>query len=60
MSDTATRGKISLKTKLLFSSGSIEEAMISAAAIATMIFYNQVLGVSAALCGMAGPSRSVG
>ena len=52
MNDTATRGKISLKTKLLFSSGSIEEAMISAAAIATMIFYNQVLGVSAALCGI--------
>lgn len=43
--------KISLKTKLSFSSGSLEEAMITAASVATMIFYNQVLGVSAALCG---------
>ena len=47
------RGPVSLKTKLAFSSGSLEEAMIGAAGIATMIFYNQVLGVSPALCGIA-------
>jgi GPH family glycoside/pentoside/hexuronide:cation symporter len=47
----APRGRITLKTKLAFSSGSLEEAMLGAAGIATMIFYNQVLGVSAALCG---------
>ena len=45
------RGKIALKTKLAFSSGALEEAMLSAAGVATMIFYNQVLGVGAALCG---------
>ena len=45
--------KISLKTKLGFSSGALDEAMIAAASVATMIFYNQVLGVSAALCGTA-------
>ena len=45
------RGPVSLKTKLAFSSGALEEAMIGAAGIATMVFYNQVLGVSAALCG---------
>ncbi|MEM7016352.1 MAG: MFS transporter [Pseudomonadota bacterium] len=45
--------RISVRTKLAFSSGSLEEAMIGAAGIATMIFYNQVLGVSAALCGTA-------
>ncbi len=47
------RGIVPLKTKLAFSSGSLEEAMIGAAGIATMIFYNQVLGVSPALCGIA-------
>ena len=45
--------KISLRTKLGFSCGALDEAMIAAAAITTMIFYNQVLGVSAALCGTA-------
>ena len=45
--------KISLKTKLGFSCGALDEAMIAAAAITTMIFYNQVLGLSAALCGTA-------
>lgn len=42
-----------LRTKLAFASGSLEEAMLGAAGVATMIFYNQVLGVSAALCGTA-------
>ena len=46
------RGNISLKTKLMFSSGSLEEAMLGAASIVTMVFYNQILGVSAALCGI--------
>ena len=45
------RGKVPLSTKLAFSSGALEEAMIGAASIATMIFYNQMLGVGAALCG---------
>jgi glycoside/pentoside/hexuronide:cation symporter, GPH family len=43
--------KLSLRTKLSFSSGSLEEAMLGAAGVATMIYYNQVLDVSAALCG---------
>ena len=46
------RGQVPLKTKLAFSAGSLEEAMLGAAGIATMVFYNQVLGVSAALCGV--------
>ena len=45
------RGKVTLRTKLAFSSGALEEAMLGAAGIATMIFYNQVLGVSPSLCG---------
>jgi Na+/melibiose symporter-like transporter len=54
MTDTGSRRrKISLRTKLGFASGSIEEAMVTAAGAATMIYYNQVLGVSAALCGTA-------
>ena len=51
MRESATRGKVSLKTKLAFSTGALEEAMIAAATIATMLFYNQVLGVSPLLCG---------
>lgn len=43
--------KLSLRIKLSFASGSLEEAMLGAAGIATMVFYNQILGVSAALCG---------
>jgi Na+/melibiose symporter-like transporter len=30
----------------------VEEAMVGAASIATMLFYNQVLGLSASLCGV--------
>jgi len=45
--------RLPIRTKLAFASGSLEEAMLGAAGIATMIFYNQVLGVSAALCGTA-------
>ena len=52
--DPAFRRRILPKrTKIAFSSGALEEAMVSAASITTMLFYNQVLGVSAALCGTA-------
>lgn len=51
MNASAARGKVSLKTKLAFSAGALEEAMLGAAGIATMLFYNQVLGVSPLLCG---------
>ncbi|MEZ5560621.1 MAG: MFS transporter [Pseudomonadales bacterium] len=47
------RRKIGLKTKLGFAFGSVEEAMVGAAGVATMLYYNQVLGVPAALCGTA-------
>jgi len=43
---------VPLKTKIAFSSGALEEAIVAAASVTTMIFYNQVLGVSAALCGV--------
>ena len=43
---------VSLKTKIAFSTGALEEAAVSAAGVATMLFYNQVLGVSAYLCGI--------
>jgi Na+/melibiose symporter-like transporter len=46
-------GKLPLKTKLTFSSGSIQLAMVSAAGITTLLYYNQVLGVSPSLCGTA-------
>ena len=50
MTDTSIdRKKIPLKTKLFFFTGALEEAMIGAAGVATMIFYNQVLGVDPAL-----------
>lgn len=45
--------KLSLRTKLAFSSGGLQEATVGAAAITTMIFYNQVLGLSPGLCGIA-------
>ena len=50
---SARRRRISARTKLAFSSGSLEQAMVGAAGVATMIYYNQVLGVSPALCGTA-------
>ena len=51
---TATRRrKLSVKTKLLFASGSLQEAVVSAGGIVTVLFYNQVLGVSPALAGTA-------
>jgi Na+/melibiose symporter-like transporter len=44
--------QLPLRTKLAFSAGSVEEAMVGAASMATMLFYNQVLGLSASLCGI--------
>ena len=45
--------KLSVKTKLLFASGGLQEAVVSAGGIVTVLFYNQVLGISAALAGTA-------
>lgn len=44
--------KVSVKTKIAFSTGALEEAAVGAASVVTMVFYNQVLGVSAYLCGI--------
>ena len=44
---------VPLRTKLAFSSGGFQEGMVVAGRITTLIFYNQVLGVPAALCGVA-------
>ena len=52
-SSTDRKRKVPLRTKLAYSTGTINEAVVSAAGIATLIFYNQVLGVSPALCGLA-------
>ena len=49
---TARTEKVTLKTKFAFSAGALDEAVMSAAGVATMLFYNQVLGVSAYLCGV--------
>jgi Na+/melibiose symporter-like transporter len=54
------RRKLGVLTKLAFASGSIEEAMVSAAGATTMVYYNQVLGVSPALCGTAFLIASIG
>ncbi|MYF95488.1 MAG: hypothetical protein F4210_08260, partial [Holophagales bacterium] len=47
------RRKVPLRTKLAFSSGGFQQGMVVAGRVTTLIFYNQVLGVSAALCGVA-------
>ncbi len=52
-SSTDRKRKVPLRTKLAYSSGTINEAVVSAAGITTLIFYNQVLGVAPALCGLA-------
>ena len=49
---TGRDGRVSPGTRIAFSTGALEEAAIGAASIATMVFYNQVLGVSAYLCGI--------
>ena len=43
--------KLTVRTKLAFASGSLEEALVGAADVATILFYNQVMGLPAALCG---------
>lgn len=45
--------KLPVKTKLLFALGAGTEGMVTAAGITTVLFYNQVLGVSPGLCGLA-------
>jgi Na+/melibiose symporter-like transporter len=45
--------KVPVRTKLFFSSGALQEATVVLAAGVTVLFYNQLLGVSAALCGKA-------
>ncbi len=45
--------KVPLRTKLFFASGTLQEATIIAAGITTVLYYNQVLGVSPALVGTA-------
>ena len=47
------RRKVPIRTKLLFAFGTLQEATVTAGGIVTMLFYNQVLGVSPALAGLA-------
>jgi Na+/melibiose symporter-like transporter len=44
---------LSVRTKVLFASGGLQEATVTAGGIVTVLFYNQVLGVSPALAGTA-------
>ncbi|XOV85466.1 MAG: MFS transporter [bacterium] len=51
---TASRKrKLPVVKKLLFASGALQEATVTAGGIVTVLFYNQVLGVSPALAGTA-------
>ena len=45
--------KLTSRIKIAFAFGSLEESVLGAAGVATMLYYNQVLGVSASLCGLA-------
>ena len=47
------RRKLSVGATLLFASGALQEATVTAGGLTTIIFYNQVLGVSPALAGTA-------
>ena len=47
------RRKLPVGVKLLFASGALQEASVTAGGIVTIIFYNQVLGVSPTLAGTA-------
>jgi Na+/melibiose symporter-like transporter len=47
------RRKVPVRTKILFASGGLQEATVTGGGIATVLFYNQVLGVSPALAGTA-------
>ena len=55
MADTSLnrRRKLSVRTKVLFASGALQEAVVTAGGIATVLFYNQLLGVSPGLVGTA-------
>jgi Na+/melibiose symporter-like transporter len=53
------RRKVSKRTKLGFASGMLENSMMTAAGLTTMLFYNQVLGVAPELCGLAFAIASV-
>ena len=44
--------RVPLKTKIAFSTGALDEAVMGAAAVATMLYYHPVLGVSAYLAGI--------
>ena len=50
---TSRQRKLSLRTKLLFAAGTAQEATVTAGGIVTIIYYNQVLGLSPSLCGLA-------
>jgi Na+/melibiose symporter-like transporter len=52
-SSNPRKRKLPLRTKLAYSFGTLNEAVVSAAGITTLIFYHQVLGVSPELCGLA-------
>lgn len=45
--------KLSVRTKVLFASGALQEAVVTAGGVVTVLFYNQLLGVSPALAGTA-------
>jgi Na+/melibiose symporter-like transporter len=47
------RRKVPIRTKLLFASGTLQEATVTAGGIVTVLFYNQIHGVSPALVGTA-------
>ena len=47
------RRKLNWRTKLLFSSGAFQEATVVLAGTVTILFYNQIMGVSPGLCGTA-------
>lgn len=47
------RRKVPLRTKVLFASGALQEATVTIAAMITVLYYNQVLGLSAGLAGTA-------
>jgi len=47
------RRKVPVRTKLLFASGTLQEATVTAGGIVTVLFYNQVLGISPSLAGTA-------
>ena len=45
--------KVPVRTKLFFASGTLQEAAVTAGGIVTVLFYNQVLGISPSLAGTA-------